>query len=71
MEIQEKVKNYRSEKRKKRSVDKYVDKIWITEKIKMKQVKNCGNKKISKKMCGKLYFSIFVANAWLYGLFCI
>ena len=57
--------------RRNRNVDNSVEKIWITKKIKGTGVKKSGNKKISKKICEKLYFSIFAANAWLYGLFCI
>jgi hypothetical protein len=40
-----------------------VEKIWITKKIKGTGMKKSGNKKISKKICEKLYFSIFAANA--------
>ena len=49
--------------RRNRNVDNYVEKIWITKKIKGTGVKKSGNKKISKKICEKLYFSIFAANA--------
>ena len=49
--------------RRNRNVDNSVEKIWITKKIKGTGVKKSGNKKISKKICEKLYFSIFAANA--------
>ena len=47
----------------KRNVDNSEEKIWITKKIRGTGVKKSGNKKISKKICEKLYFSIFSANA--------